>query len=54
MGRSRKNAKGPSRDKRLRDASKETAAKQQYPAIHLDVGECENARASFGSICSGT
>jgi hypothetical protein len=43
MGRSRKNAKAPSRAKRLRNASKETAAKQQYRAIHLDVREHENA-----------
>jgi hypothetical protein len=42
MGRSRKNAKAPSRAKRLRNASDETAAKQQYRAIHLDVREREN------------
>jgi hypothetical protein len=44
MGCSRKNAKAPSRAKRLRNAWKETAAKQQYCAIHLlDVQEHENA-----------
>ena len=43
MGCSRKNAKAPSRAKRLRDASKETGAKEQYRAIHLDVRERENA-----------
>jgi hypothetical protein len=36
MGRGRKNAKASSRAKRLRNAVKETAAKQQYRAIHLD------------------
>jgi hypothetical protein len=43
MGRSKKNAKAPSHAKRLRNASKETAAKQQYRAIHVDVRERENA-----------
>jgi hypothetical protein len=43
MGRSRKNAKAPSRAKQLRNAVKETAAKQQYRAIHLDVRVHENA-----------
>ena len=42
MGRSKKNVKAPSRAKRLRNASKETAAKQQYRAIHVDVREREN------------
>jgi hypothetical protein len=43
MGRNRKNAKAPSCAKRLRNALKETTAKQQYRAIHPVVRERENA-----------